>query len=139
AHDAHAGAAERVLDDLVVAAGLAALTELQPLPEESRREDPALELAPLGAPILVGRVAGVLRVHAGRCEISVEGDADAEEPPAHLYGPFAMWSGGETTAGRASHRSMSDNFEPLVEAARGGDERAFRVLVEPLGRELHAY
>ena len=34
---------------------------------------------------------------------------------------------------------MSDNFEPLVEVARGGDERAFRALVEPLGRELHAY
>lgn len=34
---------------------------------------------------------------------------------------------------------MSENFEPLVEAARGGDERAFRALVEPLGRELHAY
>src|SRR3984893_13994448 len=31
------------------------------------------------------------------------------------------------------------NFEPLAEAARGGDERAFRALVEPLGRELHAY
>ncbi len=29
--------------------------------------------------------------------------------------------------------------EPLVEAARTGDERAFRALVEPLGRELHAY
>jgi len=27
---------------------------------------------------------------------------------------------------------MSDNFEPLVEAARGGDEQAFRALVEPL-------
>jgi RNA polymerase sigma-70 factor (ECF subfamily) len=27
----------------------------------------------------------------------------------------------------------------LVEAARGGDEQAFRPLVEPLGRELHAY
>jgi RNA polymerase sigma-70 factor (ECF subfamily) len=34
---------------------------------------------------------------------------------------------------------MSEDFEPLVEAARGGDERAFRALVEPLGRELHAY
>jgi RNA polymerase sigma-70 factor (ECF subfamily) len=34
---------------------------------------------------------------------------------------------------------MSEKFEPLVEAARGGDERAFRALVEPLGRELHAY
>ena len=34
---------------------------------------------------------------------------------------------------------MSDNLEPLVEAARGGDEQAFRALVEPLGRELHAY
>lgn len=34
---------------------------------------------------------------------------------------------------------MSENFEPLVEAARGGDEQAFRALVEPLGRELHAY
>ena len=34
---------------------------------------------------------------------------------------------------------MSENFEPLVEAARGGDERAFRELLEPLGRELHAY
>src|SRR5258708_25943660 len=31
------------------------------------------------------------------------------------------------------------NFEPLVEAARGGDEHAFRALIEPLGRELHAY
>jgi RNA polymerase sigma-70 factor, ECF subfamily len=31
------------------------------------------------------------------------------------------------------------SFEPLVEAARGGDEHAFRALVEPLGRELHAY
>ena len=34
---------------------------------------------------------------------------------------------------------MSENSEPLVEAARGGDEQAFRALVEPLGRELHAY
>jgi len=34
---------------------------------------------------------------------------------------------------------MSEDFEPLVEAARGGDEHAFRALVEPLGRELHAY
>lgn len=34
---------------------------------------------------------------------------------------------------------MSENFVPLVEAARGGDERAFRALVEPLERELHAY
>ena len=34
---------------------------------------------------------------------------------------------------------MSDNFELLVKAARGGDERAFRALVEPLARELHAY
>lgn len=34
---------------------------------------------------------------------------------------------------------MSENLEPLVEAARGGDERAFRALVEPLARELHAY
>lgn len=34
---------------------------------------------------------------------------------------------------------MSENFEPLVKAARGGDEHAFRALVEPLGRELHAY
>src|SRR5260370_8175465 len=52
-------------------------------------------------------------------------------------------------AARASHRSMSEefsspsaslpHFEPLVEAARGGDEHAFRALTEPLGRELHAY
>ena len=34
---------------------------------------------------------------------------------------------------------MNEDFEPLVEAARGGDEHAFRALVEPLGRELHAY
>src|SRR6185436_13915750 len=34
---------------------------------------------------------------------------------------------------------MSENVEPLVEAARGGDERAFRALVEPLDRELRAY
>lgn len=34
---------------------------------------------------------------------------------------------------------MSEEFDPLVEAARGGDEQAFRALVEPLGRELHAY
>jgi RNA polymerase sigma-70 factor (ECF subfamily) len=39
----------------------------------------------------------------------------------------------------AGHRSMSEDFEPLVEAARGGDEHAFRALVEPLGLELHAY
>jgi RNA polymerase sigma-70 factor, ECF subfamily len=34
---------------------------------------------------------------------------------------------------------MSEHFEPLVEAARAGDELAFRALIEPLGRELHAY
>jgi RNA polymerase sigma-70 factor (ECF subfamily) len=34
---------------------------------------------------------------------------------------------------------MSENLEPLVEAARGGDAQAFRALLEPLGRELHAY
>lgn len=34
---------------------------------------------------------------------------------------------------------MSEDFRPLVEAARGGDEQAFRALVEPLDRELHAY
>ena len=34
---------------------------------------------------------------------------------------------------------MSEDFKPLVEAACGGDEHAFRALVEPLGRELHAY
>ncbi len=34
---------------------------------------------------------------------------------------------------------MSHHFQQLVEAARSGDERAFRELVEPLGRELHAY
>lgn len=34
---------------------------------------------------------------------------------------------------------MSEDFKPLVEAARRGDEHAFRALVEPLGRELHAY
>jgi RNA polymerase sigma-70 factor (ECF subfamily) len=34
---------------------------------------------------------------------------------------------------------MSEKVEPLIEAARGGDEHAFRALVEPLGRELHAY
>lgn len=34
---------------------------------------------------------------------------------------------------------MGENFELLVEAARGGDEQAFRSLVEPLSRELHAY
>lgn len=34
---------------------------------------------------------------------------------------------------------MSEKSEPLVEAARGGDEQAFRALVEPLSRELHAY
>jgi RNA polymerase sigma-70 factor (ECF subfamily) len=34
---------------------------------------------------------------------------------------------------------MSENFEALLQAARGGEERAFRALVEPLARELHAY
>lgn len=34
---------------------------------------------------------------------------------------------------------MSEDQERLVEAARGGDAQAFRALVEPLGRELHAY
>jgi RNA polymerase sigma-70 factor (ECF subfamily) len=32
-----------------------------------------------------------------------------------------------------------DRLEGLVAAARGGDEQAFRALIEPLGRELHAY
>src|SRR5262249_55506591 len=120
AHDADAGAPERVLDDLVVRAGLAAVAELQHLAEEACREDPAVELAPLGPPVLEGGSARVGNVHAGRYEIPVEGDADTEEPLAHLYGPFAVWSGGETTAAPAGHRSMSEDFEPLVEAARGG-------------------
>ncbi len=34
---------------------------------------------------------------------------------------------------------MSENLEPLIETARGGDAHAFRALIEPLGRELHAY
>lgn len=34
---------------------------------------------------------------------------------------------------------MNENFELLVEAARAGNERAFRALVEPFDRELHAY
>jgi RNA polymerase sigma-70 factor (ECF subfamily) len=34
---------------------------------------------------------------------------------------------------------MSENLESLLAAARAGDERAFRALVEPLARELHAY
>ena len=33
---------------------------------------------------------------------------------------------------------MSEESD-LVEAARAGDEQAFRALIEPLGRELHAY
>src|SRR5688572_27340613 len=56
-----------------------------------------------------------------------------------IYSAFRAVSGARTTAARGSHRSMSEFFEPLVEAARGGDEQAFRALVEPLGRELHAY
>src|SRR5262249_4488790 len=139
AHDADAGAPERVLDDLVVRAGLAAVAELQHLAEEALREDPALELAPLGRPVLEGRIAGVGHVHAGRCEISVEGHVDTKNPLSHCSGPCAVWSGGETTPAPAGHRSMSEDFEPLVEAARGGDEHAFRALIEPLGRELHAY
>lgn len=34
---------------------------------------------------------------------------------------------------------MSEIFDPLVKAAQDGDERAFRAMVEPLERELHAY
>lgn len=34
---------------------------------------------------------------------------------------------------------MSEDLDALVESARGGDERAFRALVDPLGRELHTY
>lgn len=34
---------------------------------------------------------------------------------------------------------MNENLDELVAAARSGDERAFRALVEPLDRELHAY
>jgi len=34
---------------------------------------------------------------------------------------------------------MNENLESLLEAARSGDEQAFRALVEPLARELHAY
>ena len=71
-----------------IGAGLAAVAELQPLAEEALREDPALELAPLGPPVLEGRIVRVRQVHAGRYEVAVEGDADAEEHLAHLYGPF---------------------------------------------------
>src|SRR5258708_38881637 len=39
----------------------------------------------------------------------------------------------------SSSSASLHHFEPLVEAARGGDEHAFRALTEPLGRELHAY
>jgi RNA polymerase sigma-70 factor (ECF subfamily) len=39
----------------------------------------------------------------------------------------------------SSSSTLARKFEPLVEAARGGDEQAFRALIEPLGRELHAY
>src|SRR5262249_37429528 len=78
AHDADAGALERLLEDLIVSAGLAAFAELQILAEKTLREDPAVELAPLRPPILEARIAGVGQVHAGRYEISVEGDADAE-------------------------------------------------------------
>ncbi len=79
---------ERVLDDLIVGAGLAALAELQVSPEVALREDPAVELAPLGPPILVGRVAGVLQVHAWRCEISVEGDARRGRTPCSSVRAF---------------------------------------------------
>jgi RNA polymerase sigma-70 factor (ECF subfamily) len=60
----------------------------------------------------VGRVVGVLHVHAGTCEISVEGDADAEEHLAHRC---------ETTAGPAEvvdrfvHAWESGDFDDLVE------------------------
>ena len=45
----------------------------------------------------------------------------------------------ENSHTRAPPSADPRNLEPLVEAARGGDEHALRALVEPLGRELHAY
>src|SRR5205085_11036532 len=47
AHHARAGALERLPRDVIVAPFLAALAELQVLPEEPLREDPLLQLHPL--------------------------------------------------------------------------------------------
>jgi hypothetical protein len=47
AHHARTGALERLPHDVVVASFLAALAELQVLPEEPLREDPLLQIHPL--------------------------------------------------------------------------------------------
>src|SRR6266851_4769714 len=60
AHDARAGALERLPHDLVVAPLLAALAELQVLPEEPLREDPLLQFHPLRHPALHVRVVPTL-------------------------------------------------------------------------------
>src|SRR5690606_19265443 len=80
ADDGDAGAVERLLEDLVVRARLAALAKVQVLAEESLREHPALELHPLGASFVLGApdVAPVLR-----SDEPVEGHRDAKEHLAH--------------------------------------------------------
>src|ERR1700741_118341 len=55
AHDARAGALERLARDVVVAPFLAALAELQVLPEEPLRKGPRLQFHPLRHPALQPR------------------------------------------------------------------------------------
>src|SRR5207253_11008917 len=61
AHHARAGALERLPRDVVVAPFLAALAELEVLPEEPQREDPLLQFRPLRHPAPHPRVVLALR------------------------------------------------------------------------------
>src|ERR1700745_3995339 len=56
AHDARAGALERLPGDVVVAPFLAAFAQVEVLPEEPLREDPRLQFHPLRHPALQPRV-----------------------------------------------------------------------------------
>src|ERR1700733_3365146 len=78
AHHARARALERFPRDVVVAPFLAALAEIQVLPEESLREYPLLQLHPLRPPALHIRV---IRALLGRDE-PVQRHRHAEEHPS---------------------------------------------------------
>jgi hypothetical protein len=90
AHHARAGALERLPRDVVVAPFLAALAELQVLPEEPLREDPLLQFHPLRHPALHVRVVlllgreDVLNGHGLGRDVAVQRHRHAEERlPGH--------------------------------------------------------
>src|SRR5262245_41837323 len=86
-HDAHAGAVEGLLHDLVVLASLTTFAELKVLAEEPLLKHPLLELIPLAEPVLVVRVVGVGQIHSLGGYEAVERHPHAEEYVAHVIPP----------------------------------------------------